>query len=62
MTEPLEPDDMVDPLSGGPVGPAELLAREAAHRRVELPTVPTDDPGWIFVEQGFTLAREHEVE
>ncbi len=54
---------MVDPLSGGgPVGPAGPLAREAAHRRVELPTVPTDDPGWIFVEQGFTLAREHEVE
>jgi trehalose/maltose hydrolase-like predicted phosphorylase len=44
------------------VGPARLLAHEAAHRRVELPTVPTDDPGWILVEQGFTLAREHEVE
>ena len=39
-----------------------LLASEAAQQRAVLPATPTDDPGWILVEQGFTLAREHEVE
>ena len=29
---------------------------------MELPAVPTDDPEWLFVEEGFTLAREHELE
>jgi len=29
---------------------------------VELPAAPTDEPGWILVEEGFTVAREHEVE
>jgi len=53
---------MVDPLSGGPAGSPELRAREAAQRWVELPAAPTDDPGWILVEEGFTLSREHEVE
>ena len=27
-----------------------------------LPAVPTTDPEWLFVEEGFTLAREHELE
>lgn len=27
-----------------------------------LPITPTIDPEWIIVEDGFTLAREHEVE
>ena len=53
---------MVDPLSGGPAGSPELRAREAAQRWVALPATPTDDPGWILVEEGFTLSREHEVE
>ena len=53
---------MVDPLSGGPAGFPELLARQANLHLVELPVAPTADPGWILVEEGFTLAREHEVE
>ena len=53
---------MIDVLSGGPAGPPELFARQAAQHWVELPAAPTDDPGWLLVEQGFTLAREHEVE
>ena len=53
---------MVDPLSGGPAGHPELLARQANLHLVELPVAPTADPGWILVEEGFTLAREHEVE
>jgi hypothetical protein len=24
--------------------------------------VPTTDPEWLFVEEGYTLAREHELE
>ena len=27
-----------------------------------LPAVPTTDPEWLFVEEGYTLAREHELE
>ena len=53
---------MVDPLSGGPGGAPEPLGRQADPHLVELPAVPTDDPGWILVEEGFTLAREHELE
>jgi hypothetical protein len=53
---------MVDPLSGGPAESQELLARQAAQHWAELPAAPTDDPGWILVDEGFTLAREHEVE
>jgi hypothetical protein len=53
---------MVDPLSGGPAGFPELLARQASLHLVQLPAAPTVDPGWILVEEGFTLAREHEVE
>ncbi len=48
---------MIDVLTGGPAGPPKLLAPQAA-----LPATPTDDSGWILVEQGFTLAREHEIE
>ena len=53
---------MVDPLSGGPAGFPDLVARQDSVHSVELPAVPTSDPGWILVEEGFTLAREHEVE
>ena len=49
---------MVDPLSGSPARLPQVLA----HQEVELPATPTGDPGWILVEEGFTLAREHEVE
>jgi hypothetical protein len=28
---------------------------------VDLPAVPTADAGWIVVEEGFTLVREHEL-
>ena len=42
---------MVDPLSGGPAGSPELLAREAAQPWVELPVTPTDDPEWIFARK-----------
>ena len=53
---------MVDPLSGGPAGFPEPLPRKVSWHLVELPVAPTDDPEWTFVEEGFTLAREHEVE
>lgn len=53
---------MADRLSGGYARPPELLARQSAHDWVQLPVAPTDDLGWILAEQGFTLAREHEVE
>ena len=53
---------MVDPLSGGPAGFPQLFPRQASLHSAQLPAVPTGDPGWILVEEGFTLAREHEVE
>ena len=53
---------MVDPLSGGPAGFPQLLPRQASLHSAQLPAVPTGDPRWILVEEGFTLAREHEVE
>src|SRR5260370_5057587 len=28
---------------------------------VDLPAVPTVDAGWIVVQEGFTLVREHEL-
>ncbi len=34
----------------------------AAAAARELPAVPTADPSWLLVEEGFNLAREHEVE
>lgn len=35
---------------------------ETPAARVGLPAEPTADPTWLIVEEGFTLAREHEVE
>ena len=29
---------------------------------VNLPLAPSGDPGWLLVEEGFTLVREHEIE
>lgn len=51
---------MVDPLSKGRT--SSLEGGQAALHRVELPAAPTDDPAWNVVEDGFTLAREHELE
>src|SRR5512146_2808832 len=53
---------MVDPLSGGPAGFPEPFPRIDGRHMVELPVALTDDPEWTLVEEGFTLAREHEVE
>ena len=53
---------MVDPLSGSPKGPSEVPVRRPALGCVELPLARTEDPGWIFIEEGFTPEREHEVE
>jgi PAS domain-containing protein len=39
-----------------------LVGSPVGQHRVELPAAPTTDTEWILVEQGFTLAREHEVE
>ena len=50
---------MVDPLGRAP---GQLNARPAAVHPADLPVAPTDDPGWILVEEGFTVAREHELE
>ena len=33
-----------------------------AHRAPELPAARTSDAGWFLVEEGFYLAREHEIE
>jgi trehalose/maltose hydrolase-like predicted phosphorylase len=49
-------------LGGGPARFRELIAAQAAMHPVRLPAVATEDPDWIIVEQGFDLAREHEVE
>src|SRR6266536_1368248 len=29
---------------------------------VKLPLVPSSDPGWLLIEESFTLVREHEIE
>jgi trehalose/maltose hydrolase-like predicted phosphorylase len=29
--------------------------------RGEFPLTPTSDPSWLLVEEGFNLAREHEI-
>ncbi|MBO0735934.1 MAG: glycoside hydrolase family 65 protein [Alphaproteobacteria bacterium] len=39
-----------------------MTARQTLPRLLDLPVAPTTDPAWILVEEGFTLAREHEVE
>lgn len=35
---------------------------QAALDAVDLPITPTVNSDWIMVEEGFTLAREHELE
>ena len=35
---------------------------DVAIASLDLPAVPTSDPSWLLVEEGFNLAREHEVE
>lgn len=49
-------------LGGGPERFAEVLAAQAALHAVVLPASPTEDPRWKIVEEGFVLAREHELE
>ena len=39
-----------------------MTAHQATLARVELPVAPTLDLAWLVVEEGFTLAREHELE
>jgi trehalose/maltose hydrolase-like predicted phosphorylase len=41
---------------------ADLTFAKAGGVPTALPVVPTKDPAWLLVEEGFTLAREHEVE
>jgi hypothetical protein len=39
-----------------------MTINHVASNLVDLPTEPTADPKWILIEEGFTPAREHEVE
>ena len=50
---------MVDPVGGGP---RQSNAGPAALHPADLPVAPTVDPAWILVDEGFSLAREHELE
>ena len=43
------------PVVLSPATGAALVSRD-------LPVVPTVDPSWLLIEEGFSLAREHEVE
>ncbi|HVE41214.1 MAG TPA: glycosyl hydrolase family 65 protein [Planctomycetota bacterium] len=56
----------VIPLGGGPARFRELLACQAdLHERrawAELPARRTRDPRWLLVEEGWTPAREQEIE
>lgn len=49
-------------MGGGPRQFRELLAAQAALYPVALPATPEQDPEWVMVEEGFVLAREHEIE
>jgi hypothetical protein len=51
---PLEAHQSV-PVMSSPATGAALVSRD-------LPAVPTVDPSWLLIEEGFSLAREHEVE
>ena len=61
-TEPGGVPEPVIHLGGGPASFRALLMEQASLHPVELPAQPTTDPGWTLVEEGFNLAREHEVE
>src|SRR5215468_3194589 len=39
-----------------------MTINHVASNLVDLPTEPATDPTWILIEEGFTPAREHEVE
>ena len=60
--EPAGAPDGVLHLGGGPPRFAELLAAQAVLCPVALLATPDRDPDWKIVEEGFVLAREHEVE
>src|SRR4029079_8830152 len=51
---PLEAHQSV-PVMSSPATGAALVSRD-------LPAVPTVDPSWLLIEEGCSLAREHEVE
>ncbi len=53
---------MIEPVIGGHGGCPEAFVRPAAVHCLELPLAPTEGPGWILVEEGFTPEREHELE
>jgi len=53
---------MVDPLAGHEGTSKACVAGQCPVDQAELPAKLTDDPQWLFVEDGFTLAREHELE
>ena len=44
------------------VAVADTTASQSEPEPMDLPAAPTVDAEWLFVEEGFTLAREHEVE
>ena len=41
---------------------ADMTASQSEPEPMDLPAAPTVDAEWLLVEEGFTLAREHEVE
>jgi trehalose/maltose hydrolase-like predicted phosphorylase len=60
-----EPDGVPPPvvrLGGGPPTFHRLLAAQAALHPLDVPARPTEDPGWLLVEDDFSLVREHEIE
>jgi kojibiose phosphorylase len=60
--EPFGVPSSVIHLGGGPQRFREFLSIQAAMHPVSLPAVATEDPEWTLVQEGFELAREHEVE
>jgi len=50
-----EPDDSAQGVQAGAGAPVSLLP-------ADLPRLPTADPEWILLEEGYLLTREHELE
>jgi trehalose/maltose hydrolase-like predicted phosphorylase len=49
-------------MSGRDTTPTGSGSLEVAAHPAGLPLTPSEDPCWLIVEEGFTLAREHEIE
>jgi trehalose/maltose hydrolase-like predicted phosphorylase len=49
-------------LGGGEERLRAILAAQASRRPLTLAVLPTADPRWVLVEEGLSLAREHEIE